>query len=175
MSIGFIGLGNIGRPMARQLLKLGEELWVYDVAPAAVAELAASGARAGTGVRELAARCRIIGVCVRDEPEVTGVLCGDDGLLAHARPDAIIAVHSTVNQTAILEWAARARERSIHLLDAPITGGAAGAEAATLTYMVGGASELVERCRPLFLTSGQKIIHAGPVGTGILLKLCNNS
>jgi 3-hydroxyisobutyrate dehydrogenase len=174
MSIGFIGLGNIGRPMAAQLMKLGEELWVYDVAPAAVAELAARGARAGTGVRDLAAHCRIIGVCVRDEPEVSGVLYGDDGLLAHAQPDAIIAVHSTVNQAAILEWAARARERGIHLLDAPITGGAAGAQAATLTYMVGGASELVERCRPLFLTSGQKIIHAGPVGTGILLKLCNN-
>ena len=174
MSIGFIGLGNIGRPMACQLMKLGEELWVYDVAPAAVAELATRGARAGTGVRDLATRCRIIGVCVRDEPEVSGVLYGDDGLLAHARPDAIIAVHSTVNQAAILEWAARAHERGIHLLDAPITGGAAGAEAATLTYMVGGTSELVERCRPLFLTSGQKIIHAGPVGTGILLKLCNN-
>jgi 3-hydroxyisobutyrate dehydrogenase len=174
MSIGFIGLGNIGRPMACQLLKFGEVLWVYDVAAAAVAELAARGARAGTRVRDLAERCRIIGVCVRDEREVSSVLHGDDGLLAHAQPDAIIAVHSTVNQAAILEWAGQARERSIHLLDAPITGGAAGAEAATLTYMVGGASEVVERCRALFLTSGQKIIHAGPVGTGILLKLCNN-
>jgi 3-hydroxyisobutyrate dehydrogenase-like beta-hydroxyacid dehydrogenase len=174
MSIGFIGLGNIGRPMACQLMKLGEELWVYDVAPAALSELARRGARAGSSVRELAERCRIIGVCVRDEPEVSGVLYGEDGLLARTQPDAIIAVHSTVNQAAILEWAARARAHGIHLLDAPITGGAAGAEAATLTYMVGGTSELVERCRPLFLTSGQKIIHAGPVGSGILLKLCNN-
>ena len=174
MSIGFIGLGNIGRPMARQLMKLGEELWVYDIVPAAVAALATRGARAGTGVRDLAERCRIIGVCVRDEPEVNGVLHGADGLLAHAQPDAIIALHSTVNQAAILAWAAQARARGVHLLDAPITGGAAGAEAATLTYMVGGTGELVERCRPLFLTSGQKIIHAGPVGTGILLKLCNN-
>jgi 3-hydroxyisobutyrate dehydrogenase-like beta-hydroxyacid dehydrogenase len=174
MSIGFIGLGNIGRPMACQLTKLGEELWVYDVAPAAVAELVTRGARAGTRARDVAERCRIIGVCVRDETEVGGVLCGDNGLLAHARPDTVIAVHSTVTQAAILEWAAQARARGIHLLDAPITGGAAGAEAATLTYMVGGTDELVERCRPLFLTSGQKVIHAGPVGSGILLKLCNN-
>ncbi len=174
MSIGFIGLGNIGRPMACQLMKLGEELWVYDVAPAAVAELAARGARAGSGVQDLAARCRIIGVCVRDECDVEGVLCGEDGLLAHCRADTIITVHSTVNQAAIIGWAARARERGIHVLDAPITGGAAGAEAATLTYMVGGPDALVERCRPLFLTSGHKVIHAGAVGTGILLKLCNN-
>ena len=91
--------------------------------------------------RDIAERCRIIGVCVRDEAEVRGVLCGDDGLLAHARPDAVIAVHSTVTQAAMLEWAAQARARGIHLLDAPITGGAAGAEAATLTYMVGGTDE----------------------------------
>ena len=174
MSIGFIGLGNIGAPMACQLMKLGEELWVYDVAPAPVAELARRGARAGAGVRDIAEHCRIIGVCVRDEAEVSAVLNGDDGVFAHARPDAIIAVHSTVTQAAILQWAAHARERGIHLLDAPITGGASGAESATLTYMVGGASELLERCRPVFLTSGQRIIHAGPVGTGILLKLCNN-
>src|SRR4029077_9128990 len=105
MSIGFIGLGNIGRPMACQLLRLGEELWGYDVAAVAVAELAARGGRGGARVRDLAERCRIIGVCVRDEPEVSSVLHGDDGLLAHAQPDAIIAVHSTVNQAAILGWA----------------------------------------------------------------------
>jgi 3-hydroxyisobutyrate dehydrogenase len=95
-------------------------------------------------------------------------------LLAALAPDSIIAVHSTVTQAAVLEWVAQARARGIHLLDAPITGGAAAAESATLTYMVGGDAALVERCRPVFMTSGAKLVHAGPAGSGILLKLCNN-
>ncbi len=173
MSIGFIGLGNLGAPMARQLLKLGEEVVVLDVAEARVAELTALGARAG-GVRELAESCRIIGLCVRDEPEVAGLLHGPSGLLAQVGADTIIIIHSTVTQAAILEWAQAARQRAVHLLDAPVTGGAAGAQAGTLTYMVGGAQPEVERCRPLFMTSAAKLIHAGPVGSGILLKLCNN-
>ena len=133
MSVGFIGLGNIGKPMARQLLKLGEELWVYDVSAAPLAELAALGARAGCSARELAQRCRIIGLCVRDEADVGQLLHGADGLLSQLAQDAVIAVHSTVSQAAVLGWAAAARARGLHLIDAPMTGGAAGAEAATLT------------------------------------------
>lgn len=174
MSIGFIGLGNIGKPMARQLLKLGEDLWVHDVSAAPVADLAALGAHAGAGARELAARCRIIGLCVRDETEVGHLLHGADGLLALMGKDTVIVVHSTVSRSAVLGWAAAARARGLHLIDAPITGGAGGAEAATLTYMVGGEPDILQRCRPLFMTSAQKIIHAGPTGAGILLKLCNN-
>jgi 3-hydroxyisobutyrate dehydrogenase len=174
MSVGFIGLGNIGKPMAVQLLKLGEKLWVYDVQPAPVAELTARGARAAAAPREIAARCRIVGVCVRDETEVSGLLHGAQGLLEHLQPDSIIAVHSTVTQAAILRWAREAGAHALHLIDAPITGGAAAAETATLTYMVGGEAAVLERCRALFMSSGQKLIHAGPVGAGILLKLCNN-
>jgi 3-hydroxyisobutyrate dehydrogenase-like beta-hydroxyacid dehydrogenase len=174
VSIGFIGLGNIGKPMALQLLKLGEELWVYDVAQAPVAELSTRGARCGAHARELAAHCRIIGLCVRDETDVGALLHGPEGLLAHMAADTIIAVHSTVAQAPLLGWAAAARQRGIWLIDAPITGGASAAQAATLTYMVGGERHVIERCRPLFMTSGQKLIHAGAVGAGILLKLCNN-
>jgi 3-hydroxyisobutyrate dehydrogenase len=174
VSIGFIGLGNIGKPMALQLLKLGEELWVYDLAEAPVAQLAAGGARAAARALDLAANCRVIGLCVRDESGVDNLLHGPGGLLAHMAADTVIAVHSTVTQAAVLGWAAEARKRGIWLIDAPITGGASGAEAATLTYMVGGQTDIVERCRPLFMTSAQKVIHAGSVGAGILLKLCNN-
>lgn len=174
MSIGFIGLGNIGAPMARQLLKLGEEVWVYDLAESRVAELAARGARAARSAHELTASCRHIGLCVRDEKDVGNLLHGPEGLLAHLAADTIIAVHSTVAQAAVLGWAEQARARGIHLIDAPITGGAAGAEAATLTYMVGGEAAVIERCRPIFMTSGQQVIHAGRLGAGILLKLCNN-
>jgi 3-hydroxyisobutyrate dehydrogenase len=164
MAIGFIGLGNIGRPMAQQLLKLGEEIWVYDVAAAAAAELAARGARVARGPRELATHCRIVGICVRDEPEVGSVLHGNDGLLAHLPADAIVAVHSTVAHAAVLGWAAQAAARHIHLIDAPMSGGAAGAEQGTLVYMAGGAAELIERCRPLWATSGEKIIRLARAG-----------
>jgi len=174
VSIGFIGLGNLGAPMARQLLKLGEQLVVFDVAQDRIAELTALGARAGGSVPELARSCRVIGLCVRDEPEIAGLLHGSAGLLAHMANDTVIAVHSTVTQAAILEWARAAQQRAVHLIDAPVTGGAAGAQAGTLTCMVGGAASVFERCRPVFMTSAAKLIHAGPVGSGILLKLCNN-
>ena len=174
MSVGFIGLGNIGKPMAGRLLSLQEPVWVYDVAPGPVAELAALGARAASDPRSLARECRIIGLCVRDEQDVESLLSGADGLLANVRPDSAIAVHSTVSQAAILRWAAQARARDVHLIDAPITGGANGAAAATLCYMVGGTVDIVERCRPVFGTSGNRIIHAGATGAGIALKLCNN-
>jgi 3-hydroxyisobutyrate dehydrogenase len=174
MSIGFIGLGNIGAPMARQLLKLGEEVCVFDVDESRMRPLGAQGARVAADVRELAERCRIIGVCVRDEADVERVLRGADGLLAHAASQTIVALHSTVTQAALLAWVSAAGERGVQLIDAPITGGAAGAEAATLTYMVGADAAVLELCRPVFMTSAHHIIHAGPVGAGLLLKLCNN-
>ena len=174
MALGFVGLGNIGRPMARQLLKLGEELWVYDLAAAPVAALTALGARAAASPRELAQRCRYVGVCVRDEPEVAAVLEGADGICAHLPAGGVVALHSTVTQAAVLRWARAAASRGLHLIDAPITGGAVAAESATLTYMLGGEAALIESCRAMFASSGTKLIHAGPAGAGMLLKLCNN-
>lgn len=174
MAIGFIGLGNIGKPMARQLLKLGEPVRVHDVAAAPVAELVALGAQAADSPAALAADCRVVGLCVRDDRDVESLLHGADGLFAHLPQDAIIAVHSTVTQDALLRWAHEAGERGLHLVDAPITGGAGGAEAATLCTMVGGEAAILERLRPVLATSASKIIHAGPVGCGIALKLCNN-
>lgn len=173
MSLGFIGLGNIGKPMARHLFKLGEPLYVHDVAQGPLDELVGLGARTATP-RAMAAECRIIGLCVRDDGDVESLLDGADGLLRNMAANSVVAVHSTVTQAALLRWSRQAAERGIHLIDAPITGGASGAEAATLAYMVGGPAEIVERCRPVFATSGRKVIHAGPVGTGIALKLCNN-
>ncbi|HZR35600.1 MAG TPA: NAD(P)-dependent oxidoreductase [Nevskia sp.] len=173
MSVGFIGLGNIGKPMAKHLLKLGEPVYVDDLAPGPVAELVRLGAQAAAP-QAIAGQCRIVGLCVRDDGDVEALLHGDAGLLNHMQPDSVLAVHSTVTQASILRWAGEAKGKGIHLVDAPITGGAAGAEAGTLAYMVGGAAELVERCRPVFATSGRKIIHAGPPGAGIALKLCNN-
>ena len=173
MSLGFIGLGNIGKPMARHLLKLGEPVHVHDVAQAPLRELAALGAHASSPAA-MAAQCRLIGLCVRDEADVESLLHGPDGLLQHMAAGGVIAVHSTVAQAAILRWSRLAAQRGIQLIDAPISGGAGGAEAATLSYMVGGPAETVGRCRPVFASSGNNIIHAGPTGAGIALKLCNN-
>ncbi|MBS0366936.1 MAG: NAD(P)-dependent oxidoreductase [Proteobacteria bacterium] len=172
MSLGFIGLGNIGRPMARQLLKLGEEVLVYDLAPEGVQELVAAGARAAPDPGEIARRCRVIGLCVRDAQQLEALLHGAR-LLELARPGAVLLVHSTVAQAPLLRWAGEAQARGVHLLDAPMTGGAAAASAGTLTYMVGGDAALVEACRPILETSGT-VLHAGPIGAGMLLKLCNN-
>lgn len=174
MAIGFIGLGNIGKPMAKHLLKLSDPVWVYDVAEPPLAELAALGANIAADAGELAEQCRFIGVCVRDDNDVDLLLQGPRGLLELARPDTVVAIHSTVTQAALLRWAELGAARGFHIIDAPITGGAAGAEAASLCYMVGGDNRIVERCTPIFATSGGKIVHSGPLGTGIALKLCNN-
>lgn len=178
MAIGFIGLGNIGKPIAKQLLKLGEPLWVRDVEVGPVAELVELGAQRASRPAEIARACRHIGICVRDDQDVDQLLYGSAGsgrgLLEEAAPDTVIAVHSTVTYDAMMRWSRHAAARRIHLVDAPITGGAGGAEAGTLCYMVGGEAEIVERCRPLFATSGNKLVHAGATGAGITLKLCNN-
>ncbi|NGY04871.1 NAD(P)-dependent oxidoreductase [Solimonas terrae] len=174
MAIGFIGLGNIGKPMAQHLLKLDEPVWVCDVAAAPVAELVAAGANGAATPRALAAQCRVICLCVRDDADVESLLYGDEGLLATLASDAVIAIHSTVTQAALLRWAQDARMRGVHLIDAPISGGESGARAATLCTMVGADAALLERLRPVFATSASTIIHAGPIGCGIALKLCNN-
>jgi 3-hydroxyisobutyrate dehydrogenase len=174
MSIGFIGLGNIGKPMAQRMRALDATLWVYDIFPEPVAELAALGFKAASTPAELAANCAIIRLCVRDENDVEQLLYGTGGILEQAAAGSVVLIHSTVTQASVLRWQAEAAARHIALIDAPMTGGAAGAEAGTLCYMVGGDAAVVERCRPVLATSGNKIIHAGPVGAGIALKLCNN-
>lgn len=178
MAIGFIGLGNIGKPIARQLLKLGEPLWVRDVEVGPVAELVKLGARRAERPADIARNCRHVGICVRDDQDVEYLLYGSagvgPGLFESASAGTVIAVHSTVTYDSMMRWARHASARGIHLVDAPITGGAQGAEAGTLCYMVGGTSEVIERCRPVFATSGSKLVHAGATGAGIMLKLCNN-
>lgn len=174
MNVGFIGLGNIGKPMARRLLQLGGGVTVYDVNPTPLKELEGLGARVAQTPAQLARASEVIGICVRDDADVETLLRGAGGLLENAARGSVIAIHSTVTQKALLGWAQDAAAHGLHLVDAPITGGAPGAEAGTLAYMVGGDAAVLERCRPVFATSGSKIIHAGAVGAGIALKLCNN-
>ena len=173
-NVGFIGLGNIGKPMAKHLVTDEFQLYAYDVFPDAIADLATLGAIAAIALSDIAANCLYIGICVRDGKDVENLLYGDNGLLQLAQADTVIVIHSTVTQAGLLKWAADARMKNIHILDAPITGGASGAEAGTLCYMVGGDEQQLEAIRPMISTSADKIVHAGALGTGIALKLCNN-
>ncbi len=172
--VGFIGLGNIGGPMAANLIGGDFQLTVFDVSSEALETFAAKGARVAASPAELATEADIIGICVRDDRDVDAVLGGADGLLAGVGPGAVIAIHSTVTHDGLHRWHAQAAERGVMLIDAPITGGAQGATDRALCYMVGGPAEVVERCRPVFGTSAQKIVHAGELGAGMALKMCNN-
>lgn len=173
-NIGYIGLGNIGKPSAERLITAPFKAHVFDVYQPAVAEMAEKGAIACASVAELASLCGHIGICVRDDQQVEELLYGEGGIFANAAKGSIVAIHSTVTQASLLKWAAEAGEHGMHLIDAPITGGAHRAADGTLCYMVGGDAEVVERCRPVFATSAEKVVHAGAVGSGIALKLCNN-
>jgi len=171
---GFIGLGNIGRPMAQHLNNSDFPLMVFDHFPEAMNELVENGAKAASNATEIAQHCHYIGLCVRDDNDVDDLLYGEQGMLEHASAGSLIAIHSTVTQASLLRWASDAAAKDIHLIDAPMTGGASGADAGTLCYMVGGEAAEIEQCRPFLNTSAAKIIHAGELGAGIALKLCNN-
>jgi 3-hydroxyisobutyrate dehydrogenase len=174
LRVGFVGLGNIGKPMARRLLAAGLDTCVLDAVQAPVEELVREGAKPARTPRELAERSDVIGVCVRDDADVRAVLGGEDGLLAGAARGAVIALHSTILPSTVREAGAAAAERGVGLLDACVTGGAASATAGKLTYIVGGEAGALERCRPAFATSAAKIVHTGPLGSGAATKLCNN-
>lgn len=172
--VGYIGLGSIGKPSARHLIGKPWRAHVFDLAKPAVDELAAAGAVPARSVADLARHCQHIGICVRDDAQVEELLYGAEGILQNAGPDTLIAVHSTVSRAGLLRWAEDAAARDMQVIDAAISGGPQGAEEARLCYMVGGEEALVNRARPVFETSADSVIHAGGLGTGMLLKLCNN-
>ena len=172
--VGFIGLGNIGMPMAKRLAAAGLPTSVYDLAKDRVEALVAAGARAAASPRELAAHSDLIGVCVRDDADVRAVLLGDDGVLAGAARGAVVAIHSTVQPETVLAMGEAAAARGVGVIDACITGGAAGAAQGSLTVMAGGDPAHLEKARPLLAAFARKIVAAGPLGSGCKVKLCNN-
>lgn len=173
-NVGYIGLGNIGKPSAMHLVCDDFNVFVYDVYQPSVDELVEAGATGCASVAKLASACDHIGICVRDDAQVEELLHGEGGILDNAAPGSYVAIHSTVTQANLLKWNTEAREKGICLLDAPITGGAHRAADGTLCYMVGGEDADIEACTPVFDTSAEKVVHAGPTGSGIALKLCNN-
>ena len=171
---GFIGLGNIGKPMAIQLATSEFPTVVYDINPKACEELAGKGATVAASPAELASQCHYIGICVRDDADTFAVLTGEQGILSTARPGTIVAIHSTVKIDTIRKLNEMAASKQVTVFDAPITGGAHGAASKQLYYMCGGDEAVIRSVEHYMLTSGQKVIHAGELGCGMKLKLCNN-
>ncbi|HYB12767.1 MAG TPA: NAD(P)-dependent oxidoreductase [Myxococcota bacterium] len=174
LRVGFIGLGDIGKPMARRLVAAGLETTVHDLVAAPVHELVVAGAKGAATARAVGAVSDYIGICVRDDAELRAVALGPEGVFAGAEANAIVAVHSTVQPRTVLELAETAAVRGIAVVDACITGGAVGAAQGTLTVMVGGDASHVDKIRPALESFSKLIVHAGPLGTGTKLKLCNN-
>ena len=169
--IGFIGLGRMGGPIARNILSAGFKLTVYDLRPESAAEMIARGAAFASSPRAVAAQSAIVALAVVDDAQVDDVLTGAEGVFAGADPGTIVVVHSTVLPASIKRWAEIGRAKDVHVIDAPVSGGEAGARQKSLCYMVGGDAALLERCRELFATSAQEIIHMGELGSGAAAKL----
>lgn len=174
-SVGFVGLGTMGTPMARNALRAGFDLTVFDLREEAMHELVAAGARAARSAREVATRAEIIQMAVPDDAAVLAAALGEDGILAGARPGTTIAIHSTIQPRTAVEVEARARERGVHVLDASMTGARRGAETQNLLFMVGGDADVLERCRPVLAASASHIIHMGPLGMGAVTKVAQQA
>jgi 3-hydroxyisobutyrate dehydrogenase len=164
-TIGFIGLGNMGAPMAANLVRAGHQVTGFDTAAGRTEALAAKGGRAAATVAEAAAAGETVITMLPAGPDVRSVYFGDAGILAQARKDALLIDCSTIDVETARAVAADAADAGFEMLDAPVSGGVIGAETAGLTFMVGGNAEAFERGRPLLAAMGRTIVHAGPLAT----------
>jgi 3-hydroxyisobutyrate dehydrogenase-like beta-hydroxyacid dehydrogenase len=172
LHVGFVGLGNIGKPMALRLAASADvDLWVHDIAPEPVAELVAAGARAAASVAAMAARSDVLCVMVRDDDQVRDVL-GE--VLGVAGDRLTVVIHSTVAPTTPAQLENTASRHGIRVVDAPVSGGAMGAADGTLAIMVGGSDEAFAAARPALDVMGSLVVHAGPIGAGTKFKLARN-
>lgn len=171
MTVGFVGLGNIGKPMALRLATEGVPLRVYDVVPGPLDELRAAGAEVAASVADLARQVDVLCVMVRDDDQVREVL-GE--VLTAASPGLTVVVHSTVSPTTPAELADVAGRHGIRLVDAPVSGGAMGAADGSLAILVGGSDDAFAAVRPTLEVMGAKVVHAGPIGAGTSFKLARN-
>lgn len=172
--IAFIGLGHMGLPMACNLLNAGHSLSVFDLVASAVDELAAQGARAAGSAADAVSAAEVVISMLPASRHVEGLYLGDAGLLSVIAPGSLVLECSTIAPEAARKVHQAAAARGIALLDAPVSGGTAGAAAGTLTFMVGGTAATLERARPILAGMGKSILHAGPEGAGQVAKVCNN-
>jgi len=172
-TVGFIGLGVMGAPMAGNLLEAGHSLVVHSRSPEPVKALADAGAETASSPREVAERADVVITMLPDSPAVEAVVFGDDGVLAGASEGDLLVDMSTIHPTVSVAIAQAATERGVAALDAPVSGGDVGAQNGALSIMVGGAAEDFERARPLFDVLGKTIVHVGEAGAGQVVKACN--
>jgi len=169
--VGFVGLGSQGGPMAQQIIVGGFPTTLWARRPATLEPYAGTGATFAASPEELAANSDVIGVCVLADRDVDEVV---DAMLPGIAPGTVLAVHSTVHPATCARVADAVGERGAMVIDAPVSGGGIAAAARALLVMVGGDDSALERCRPVFETFGDPIVHLGPLGTGQLAKLVNN-
>ncbi|MBX9712697.1 MAG: 3-hydroxyisobutyrate dehydrogenase [Pseudomonadaceae bacterium] len=172
--MAFIGLGHMGLPMARNLLNAGHTLSVFDLVASTVNELAAQGARAASSAADAVSAAEVVISMLPASRHVEGLYLGDAGLLSVIAPGSLVLECSTIAPEAARKVHQAAAAHGIALLDAPVSGGTAGAAAGTLTFMVGGDAATLERARPILANMGKNIFHAGPAGAGQVAKVCNN-
>lgn len=173
MSVGFIGLGIMGKPMARNLLKAGYALVAYDVVATALEQVVASGAKPARSPREVAEQCDVVVTMLPNSPEVRTAVLGKDGVVEGIRPGSILVDMSSIAPLASKEIAAELAKRGVAMVDAPVSGGEPKAVDGTLAIMVGGKVEDFERVKPLLLKMGSSAVRCGEVGAGNVTKLAN--
>jgi 3-hydroxyisobutyrate dehydrogenase len=172
--IGFIGLGNMGLPMAQNLLKAGHHVEGFDVSGAAVEKLRAAGGEGAASAKIAASRADIVITMLPSGKEVREVYLGDAGILATAQAGTLLIDSSTIDVAAARLVADAASARGLAMLDAPVSGGVGGAQAGTLTFMCGGGEEAFAKAKPILEAMGRTIVHAGGAGNGQAAKICNN-
>ena len=171
--IGFIGLGIMGRPMARNLLKAGYSLMVHSRSQKPVDEIAGAGAKVGTSSRDVAAQCDVLITMLPNSPDVEQVVLGRDGVIEGARPGMILLDMSTISPLVSQKVGAALAAKSVKMLDAPVSGGEKGAIDGALSIMVGGDKAVFDKALPIFQAMGKTITHLGPLGAGGFTKLAN--
>ena len=173
--VGFIGLGDMGGAMVHRIVAGGFETVLWARRPEVLDSMVGPTVRAAKSPADLAASVDLVGVCVWADQDVRAVMEGNEGVLSGCRPGTVIAIHSTIQPATCLELAAIGTELGVTVVDAPVSGGRNGALAGTLVVAVGGEGPVIERCRPVFNTFGNPVIHVGPVGSAQFGKLVNNA
>ncbi len=173
VKIGYIGLGVMGKPMAKNLLKAGHQLVVYDVVKEKVDDLVQAGAEPADNCRDAASRGDIIILMLPDSPEVEAVMLGEEGVLEGARPGSIIIDMSSISPLVDIALEKKAREKSLKMMDAPVSGGEPGAVAGTLAIMVGGDASTFDEIKGILNVMGKSVVRVGEIGAGQFTKLAN--
>jgi 3-hydroxyisobutyrate dehydrogenase len=172
--IGFIGLGNMGLPMARNLLKAGHQVAGFDVSKAGVDALVADGGVAAASAAQAGADADVVITMLPAGQHVRTVYSGEGGVIAAAKPGTLFIDSSTIDVESARAVAAAAAARGLAMVDAPVSGGVGGAQAGTLTFMVGGPDTAFAQAKPILAAMGKNIVHAGGAGNGQAAKICNN-